>query len=105
MISNVKLGFFVIAGLLFLILLLYMIGRNESMFGDYFRLKARFHNVQGLNSGNNIRFSGIQVGTVKKVKILNDTLIEVDLLIESKMKNYIHKNAIVSITTDGLMGN
>ncbi len=105
MVSNIKLGLFVIVGLLFLILLLYMIGRNESMFGDYFRLKARFHNVQGLNSGNNIRFSGIQVGTVKKVKILNDTLIEVDLLIESKMKNYIHKNAIVSITTDGLMGN
>lgn len=94
-----------ITGLLFLILLLYMIGKNENLFGSTFRLRAQFGNVQGLTSGNNIRYAGIQVGTVKKVRILNDTLIEVVMLIETKMKDYIRKNAVVSIGTDGLMGN
>jgi len=95
----------VITGLLFLILLLYMIGKNENLFGSTFRLRAQFGNVQGLTSGNNIRYAGIQVGTVKKVRILNDTLIEVVMLIETKMKDFIRKNAVVSIGTDGLMGN
>ncbi len=104
-ISNIKVGVFVIAGLLFLILLLYMIGRNENLFGSTFRLRARFSNVQGLTAGNNIRYAGIQVGTVKKVNILSDTLIEVVMLIETEMKKYIRKNAVVSIGTDGLMGN
>lgn len=94
-----------ITGLLFLILLLYMIGKNENLFGSTFRLRAQFGNVQGLTSGNNIRYAGIQVGTVKKVRILNDTLIEVVMLIETKMKDFIRKNAVVSIGTDGLMGN
>jgi phospholipid/cholesterol/gamma-HCH transport system substrate-binding protein len=104
-INSVKLGAFVLAGLLFLVFLLYMIGRDSNLFGDTYVLKARFENTQGLVSGNNVRFSGIQSGTVKKVKILNDTVIEVTMVIDTKMKTIIRKNAIASIGTDGLVGN
>jgi len=104
-VNNIKLGAFVLGGLLFLVLLLYMIGKNRDLFGKTYVLKARFENIQGLVSGNNIRFSGIRAGTVKRVKILNDTVIEVTMLIETKMKDIIRKNAIVSIGTDGLVGN
>jgi phospholipid/cholesterol/gamma-HCH transport system substrate-binding protein len=103
--SNIKLGIFVLGGLLFLVLLLYMIGKNKNLFGPSFELKAHFKTVQGLRAGNNVRYSGIQAGTVKHVQILNDTLIEVIMFIDKKMKNYIRKDAEVSITTDGLMGN
>lgn len=104
-INNVKLGVFVLAGLLIMIFSLYMIGKDTNMFGSNYTLKVRFDNVHGLTSGNNVRYSGIQVGTVKRVKILSDTLIEVSMLIDTKMKHYIHKNDIVSMSTDGLMGN
>ena len=103
--NNVKLGAFVLGGLLFLIVLLYMIGRDQNLFGSTFIIKARFENVQGLVPGNNVRYAGIEVGTVKKLSILNDTLIEVSMIIEDKMKPFIRKNAIVAIGTDGLMGN
>ncbi len=105
MINNIKLGTFVIAGLLFLILLLYMIGKNRNLFGSNYILKARFENVQGLKAGNNIRYSGIEVGTIKRVTILNDTLIEVVMLIDNKMKGIIRKNAVASIGTEGFVGN
>ncbi len=104
-VNNVKLGVFVLAGLLVMIISLYMIGRDTNLFGKNYTLRARFENVQGLQSGNNIRYSGIQVGTVKKVKFLNDTLIEVTMLIDLKMKKYIHRNDLVTMSTDGLMGN
>jgi phospholipid/cholesterol/gamma-HCH transport system substrate-binding protein len=103
-ISNIKLGLFVLGGLLFLVLL-YMIGKNRSLFGSTYTLKARFENVQGLVAGNNVRFSGIQAGTVKRVKILSDTVIEVTMIIDTKMESIIRKNAVVSIGTDGLVGN
>lgn len=103
--SNIKLGLFVLAGLFFLILLLYMIGKNENLFGSTFRLRVQFSNVQGVTAGNNVRYAGIQAGTVKKVVILNDSVIEIVMYIESKMKKFIRKNAVVSIGTDGLMGN
>ncbi len=103
--SNIKLGLFVIAGLLVLVVLLYMIGKNRSLFGSTYVLKARFENVQGLVAGNNVRFSGIQAGTVKRVNILSDTVIELTMIIDTKLKPIIRKNAIVSIGTDGFVGN
>lgn len=104
-VNNVKLGVFVLAGLLFLIFLLYMIGNNHSLFGANFALKAKFENVQGLKPGNNVRYAGIDIGTVKNITILNDTTLEVVMTIDDKMKSIIHKNALVSIGTDGFVGN
>ena len=104
-INNVRLGIFVLGGLLFVVMLLYMIGRNRNLFGSSFILKAHFENVQGLVSGNNVRYVGIQVGTVRRLVILNDTTVEVVMVIDDDMRNYIRKNAIASIGTDGLMGN
>ncbi len=103
--NNIKLGLFVLAGLLLLVFTLYMLGRNKNLFGSSFELKARFSNVSGLTKGNNIRFSGIQAGTVKSITICNDSTIEVVMMIDEKVKPYIHKNAVASIGTEGLMGN
>jgi phospholipid/cholesterol/gamma-HCH transport system substrate-binding protein len=103
--NTVKLGAFVLGGLLFLVLLLYMIGKNKNMFGSTYTLKARFDNVQGLVTGNNVRYSGIEVGTVKKINFLNDTVIEVSMIIDKDMQDIIRKNAIASIGTEGFVGN
>lgn len=103
--NNIRLGVFVISGLFFLILLLYMIGKSENMFGSKYMLKAHFDNVQGLVPGNNVRYGGIVAGTVKEVRIINDSTVEVVMLIKTGMKEFIRKNAIASIGTDGLMGN
>ncbi len=103
--NNIQLGIFALVGLLFLVVMLYMIGKNKNMFGHTFQLKARFDNVHGLVSGNNVRFAGIEAGTVEKIEILNDTTIEVQMYIDEKFKSFLHNNAVASIATDGLMGN
>jgi phospholipid/cholesterol/gamma-HCH transport system substrate-binding protein len=103
--NNLKLGIFVTIGTLCLILGLYMIGRNKSLFGANFMVKTRFHNVDGLLIGNNVRFSGIQAGTVRSINLVNDTTLEVELLLDNNVKKFIHKNAITTLGTEGLMGN
>jgi phospholipid/cholesterol/gamma-HCH transport system substrate-binding protein len=92
-------------GLVFLVLTLYLIGKNRNLFGATYVLKARFENVQGLKPGNNVRYAGIDVGTVKKIDILNDTLLEVSIILEDRMLQVIRKNALASIGTDGFVGN
>ena len=103
--NNIKLGVFVLAGLLVMIVAFYMIGANTSMFTSSFKLRARFSNLNGLMEGNNVLFSGIQAGTVKNIDILNDTTIEVTMLIDSKVRGFIHNNAEAAVGTEGLMGN
>lgn len=103
--NNIRLGIFVIAGLVLLVIMLYMVGKKQSLFTRSIPLKVRFRNVEGLMPGNNVRFSGIQSGTVKKVAIVDDTTIEVTILVEEDVKDNIRKNAIVYIGSEGLMGN
>lgn len=103
--NNIKLGLFILAGLLLLIIGLYLIGRDSNLFGRNYNLHVQFAHVQGLTPGNNVRYAGIQVGTVKRIKILNDTLIDVTMVIENRMQQFIRVNDFVSISTDGLMGN
>lgn len=104
-IDNMKLGLFVLAGSLFLIFSLYMIGKNRSLFGSTFTISASFKNVNGLMPGNNVRFSGIDVGTVKSISLESDTSVLVVMIIDKKLIKYIKKNSIAAVGTDGLMGN
>ncbi len=103
--KNIKLGLFVLIGSVLLIIALYFIGTKQNMFGNTFRISATFNSVNGLMKGNNVRFAGIDVGTVESIKILNDSLVNITMLIEEETKPYIKKNAIASVGTDGLMGN
>lgn len=96
---------FVIAGIVFLILTLYMIGKNRNLLGATFTIRAMVNNVNGLVPGNNVRFKGIDVGTVKSIAVENDSAIIITMVIDEKMRPYLRKNAIASIGTDGLMGN
>lgn len=96
---------FVIAGIVFLILTLYMIGKNRNLLGATFTIRAMVNNVNGLVPGNNVRFKGIDVGTVKSIAVENDSAIIIAMVIDEKMRPYLKKNAIASIGTDGLMGN
>lgn len=102
---NIKLGVLVIAGTVLLIAALYLIGNKQNLFGSTYSLSARFYNVNGLMKGNNVRFAGIDVGTVGSVRIENDSTVTVKLILENSVKRFIKKNATASVGTDGLMGN
>lgn len=102
---NIRLGIFVIAGTAFLIVALYLIGNKRNLFGSTFTVTAKFYNVSGLMTGNNVRFGGVDIGTVDKVEIINDSSINVVMIIDDKAKKYVKKNSLASVGTDGLMGN
>lgn len=104
-VNSIKLGLFVLAALILLIAALYALGKNRNLFGGQILLKTQFRDVNGLVVGNIVRFSGIDVGTVEKIALLSDTVIEVTLNVEVNMKNIIRTNALASLGTDGLIGN
>ncbi len=103
--QKIRLGLFVITGLLIFRLAVYFIGDKQKMFGRTNRLEAVFNNVNGLQLGNNVRYSGISVGTVRGIEIINDTTIRVDMIIDKAIFPYIKKDAIATISSDGLVGN
>jgi len=99
-----KLGIFVILGLVLFVSTIYFVGKQKNIFGNTFHLKAQFKTVSGLKVGNNVRFSGINIGNVNEVELLTDTSVMVDLVIRKKYQEFIKKDARASIGSDGLMG-
>ncbi|MFN3800161.1 MlaD family protein [Belliella pelovolcani] len=103
--NSAKLGLMVISGVLFLVFSLYMIGKNQNLFGSSIEIVAVMDNVNGLVPGNNVRYKGMDIGTVKSIDMVNDSSIFVYFLVKRKMQPNIKQNALTSINTDGLMGN
>jgi phospholipid/cholesterol/gamma-HCH transport system substrate-binding protein len=102
--EKIRLAIFVIIGLVLFVLTIYFIGTKQKMFGKTDHLIAVFDNVNGLQLGNNVRYSGINVGTVNGIEMINDTTINVDMIIDRSIFPHIKKDAIATIGSDGLVG-
>lgn len=102
--QKIRLGLFVIIGLSLFVLTIYFIGSKQQMFGKTEPLTAVFDNVSGLQLGNNVRYSGINVGTVRGIEIVNDSTINVEMEIDRTVFPHIKKNAVATIGSDGLVG-
>lgn len=102
--NMIKLGVFVTVGVLLFVAGIYSLGNSKNLFGNTITIYSDFRNVNGLQPGNNVRFSGINIGSIKEIKILNDTTLRVNMIIQDDIKDFIKKNAIASIGTDGLVG-
>lgn len=81
---NIRLGLFIATGTVLLVAALYLIGNKQNLFGSTFKISAQFKNVNGLMSGNNVRFGGIDIGTVKSVEIISDSSVNVVMIINNK---------------------
>jgi len=100
-----NLGIFVVISTTLFILALYFIGKRQHLFQNNIILRAEFHNINGLQVGNNVRFSGIDAGTVSKITMTSDSTILVEMRLKKETMTFIHKNAIAAIGSDGLVGN
>lgn len=103
--KDITLGIFIVIGVVMFIGLIYYIGSQQQLFGSKVQVTALFRNVGGLQSGNNVRFSGIKVGTVKEIEIASDSTARVTLLINENASQFIKQDAFATIDSDGLMGN
>lgn len=103
--NTIKLGIFVMTGTVLLIISLYLIGSKQNIFNKTLSIYVHFNNVNGLITGNNVRFAGITIGTINKVTIENDTAVLVEMVIREDAMRYIRKKSIAEIGSDGLMGN
>jgi phospholipid/cholesterol/gamma-HCH transport system substrate-binding protein len=102
--QKVKLGLFVITTSLILIVALYFIGKKQHLFGKTVQITAVFDNVNGLKLGNNVRYAGINVGTVRNILMINDSTICVDMILQKEILKHMKKNALAVVGSDGLVG-
>jgi phospholipid/cholesterol/gamma-HCH transport system substrate-binding protein len=103
--NKIRLGIFVSASVALFIAGIYFIGQKQQLFTRTFHISGVFKDISGLQIGNNVRFSGINVGIVENIQQITDSTVNVDMQIEEKTRKFIKTNAMAVIGSDGLMGN
>ena len=101
----VTVGIFIFLGLIILIVTVFTLGGQKKTFVKSFTINAIFNDVGGLLPGGNIWFSGVKVGTVKKISFSGNAQVQVIMSIEKDAQSQIHKDAKAKIGSDGLIGN
>jgi phospholipid/cholesterol/gamma-HCH transport system substrate-binding protein len=98
-------GIFTFLGIAILVVTILTLGGQQKTFQKAITVRAIFDDINGLQKGNNIWFSGVKIGTVKKISFVGSSQVEVDMNIDEASKQYIRKNAKARISSDGLIGN
>jgi phospholipid/cholesterol/gamma-HCH transport system substrate-binding protein len=98
-------GIFILLGLVIFVVGVFTLGSQKKVFVKSLSVNVVFDDIQGLKTGNAVWFSGVKVGTIKKIQFFGTSQVQVFMNIEEETHKYIHKDAKASISSDGLIGN
>lgn len=102
---SVLVGIFVFLGIAILVAGVLTLGGQQKKFVKAIHLKTVFDNIGGLQTGNNIWFSGVKIGTVRKINFYGDSQVEIEMNVEKSVAEFIRKDSKATISSDGLIGN
>lgn len=98
-------GLFLALGLIIFLVGVFTLGGQSKTFSKRIHISAVFDDVSGLKVGNNVWFSGVIVGTISDIHFVGTSQVLVKMNIVQSAQQYIHRNAGVRISSDGLIGN
>ncbi len=98
-------GLFVLVGVIILLGGILTVGNLHATFIKKMKVTAIFEDVNGLLPGSNVWFSGVKIGTVKKLSFYGKSQVEVELNIDKELQSFINRDSKVKIGSDGLIGN
>src|SRR5271166_6594881 len=102
-----RLGAFIVATLAILVGGIFIIGGKEYLFSSTYQLKAQFDNVVGLDAGADVRLGGVHSGTVRDIVLPHKPGDKVIVVMDLGKSTHeiIKQDSIVTIETEGLLGN
>jgi phospholipid/cholesterol/gamma-HCH transport system substrate-binding protein len=103
--KSVIVGIFVLIAIIIFVTAIFTLGGQQKKFVKSFQLTAVFDDIAGLQTGNNVWFSGVKIGTVRRINFYGDSQVEIVMNVEEKVKDYIRKDSKATISSDGLIGN
>jgi len=101
----ITVGIFLALGLAVFVLGVFTLGGQQKSFEKNIHISAVFDDVAGLKKGNNVWFSGVKVGTISSIHFVGSSQVNVRMSVDQNTQQYIHRNAGVRISSDGLIGN
>lgn len=101
---QVRVGFFITVGIVILCLSLFFLGGSNILKAQVY-FKARFPQIQGLQNGSVVSFTGINIGNIEDIDLLSEeNTVEVLMKIDAKFAKRFTEGTEVDIRTQGALG-
>lgn len=101
---SVVVGIFVFLAIAILVSAIFVLGGQQKRFTKTIRVTAVFDNVAGLKVGDNVWFSGVKIGTVKRMDLHGNSQVRIAMNIEEQARQFIHKGAQARLGSESLIG-
>lgn len=104
---EVKVGLFIISGIVLFIFCLFAIGDFGAYFQPGYALRVVFDSANGIGRGSPVEYAGVEVGKVEDVHLVypqDGAAPQVDLIVKLPRAVKVRANDEVSISTFGLLG-
>ena len=98
-------GLFLALGLVVFVVGVFTLGSQSKSFSKSIHISSVFDDVAGLKTGNAVWFSGVKVGSINSIHFIGPSQVDVRMSIDASIQQYVHRNAGVHISSDGLIGN
>jgi len=102
---TIVVGLFITIGVLILIVGIFTLGGQKKAFVPSITIQAIFPDVNGLQKGDNVWFSGVKIGTVKSIDFSSNAQVKVVMHIDRKAQEFIRKDSKAKISAEGFIGN
>ncbi len=100
-----KVGFFTAIGLLTIVISIFSLGSNKSLFQKSLMIHSYFDSAQGLNQGGIVSLAGVKVGNIENIDFDDvKNLVRVNFFINAEFQKKIRTDSIVEIKTQGALG-
>jgi phospholipid/cholesterol/gamma-HCH transport system substrate-binding protein len=105
--SQLRVGITVIVASLTLGVLLLLMSGTNNLFTTRITVKSYFDNAEGLRPGAPVRLSGVDIGNVTHIAIVQGkplTPVEITMKISTKYDYGLHSDSVTSLETAGVLG-
>ncbi len=103
--TKLKVGLFLALGLIVLVISVFMLGANKSVFQNSYSISTYFDSVQGLNNGAVVSLAGVKIGNVESIDYDDEkNLVRVIFLMDAAYAKKTKSDSIVEIRTQGALG-
>jgi phospholipid/cholesterol/gamma-HCH transport system substrate-binding protein len=86
---------------------MFLIGNSNQLFTKSFNVYADFSKITGIQTGGKVRVAGMDAGTVTRIEVplRPEAKFRIHFRIMEKLHPIVRQDSVVTIQTDGLLGN
>lgn len=103
----IKVGVFLVAGIVLFCIGLFLIGSRAQFFTHHFTVYTEFNDVDTLQTGAKVRVSGMDAGEVTDIQVPSGpaSRFRLKLKVDEKFHPVIREDSLTTIETEGMVGN